>query len=82
MSHCIADVAVFGHVMGSKTVWGTEGHHSDYESYVDDRTGACDSNFNSYLHFDGNLTTTSANDTAKDIVYDMTFGGSSGITWV
>jgi hypothetical protein len=48
MIHYIADVAVFGHVMGSKTLWKTEVHHSDYESYVDDRTGAYNSSFNSY----------------------------------
>jgi hypothetical protein len=82
MTHYIADVAVFGHMMGSKTHWGTEVHHSDYESYVDDRTGAYDSNFNSYLHFDGVLTTTSAYNVAKNIAYDTTFGGSGNLTCV
>ena len=82
MSHYIADVAVFGHVMGSKTAWGTEVHHEDYESHVDDNTEAYDSSFNSYLHFDGSLTTTSAYDAAKNIAYDTTFGGSSGLTCV
>jgi hypothetical protein len=82
MSHYIADVAVFGHVMGSKTAWGTETHHDDYESHVDDNTEAYDSSFNSYLHFDGSLTTTSAYDAAKNVAYDTTFGGSSGLTCV
>lgn len=82
MSHYIADVAVFGHVMGSKTAWGTEVHHEDYELHVDDNTEAYDSSFNSYLHFDGSLTTTSAYDAAKNIAYDTTFGGSSGLTCV
>ena len=82
MTHYIADVAVFGHVMGSKTPWGTEVHHSDYETYVDDRTGNYDSSFNSYLHFDGALTTTSAFYAAKNIAYDTTFGGSGGLTCV
>ena len=31
MTHYIADMAVFAHVMGSKTPWGGETHHSDYE---------------------------------------------------
>ncbi len=82
MTHYIDDVAVFGHVMGSKTIWGTEVHHSDYELYVDDRTEAYDSSFNLYLHFDGTLTTTSAYAAAKNIAYDTTFGGSGGLTCV
>ncbi len=36
MSHYISDVGVFGHTMGSITDWGTEVHHSDYESWFDD----------------------------------------------
>ncbi len=36
MSHYISDVGVFGHTMGSGTDWGSEIHHSDYESYFDD----------------------------------------------
>ena len=38
MSHYIVDMAVFGHVMGASTDWGTETHHSDYETYVNGRT--------------------------------------------
>ena len=34
MTHYIADVAVFGHVMGAKSDWGVEMDHSDYEGYV------------------------------------------------
>jgi Zinc dependent phospholipase C len=34
VTHYIADMAVFGHVMGSSTAWGAEQHHSDYEEYV------------------------------------------------
>jgi hypothetical protein len=33
MSHYIVDVAVFGHVMGSSTDWGSEAHHSDYVDF-------------------------------------------------
>jgi hypothetical protein len=80
MSHYIDDVAVFGHVMGAKTAWGTEVHHGDYETHVNDKTQAYDSSFNTYLQFDGSLTTTSAYDVAKNVAYDTTFGGSSGLT--
>ncbi len=31
VAHYIADIAVFGHVMGAATIWGDEQHHSDYE---------------------------------------------------
>lgn len=37
MSHYIADVAVWGHTMAASTPWGTEVHHSDFESYVNAR---------------------------------------------
>ena len=82
MSHYIADVAVFGHVMGEKTAWGAEEHHSDYEDHVNDKTKTYDSSFNSYLSFDGSLTTTSAYGAAKNIAYDTTFGGSGGLTCI
>jgi hypothetical protein len=82
MSHYIADVAVFGHVMGKSTAWGAEVHHSDYETYVNDRTQAYDSSFNSYLHFDGSLTTVSAYDAAKNIAYDTAFNINGGLTCV
>ena len=80
MSHYIDDVAVFGHVMGTKTAWGTEVHHDDYETHVNGKTQAYDSSLNSYLHFDGSLTATSAYDAAENIAYDTTFGGSDGLT--
>ncbi len=82
MTHYIADVAVFGHVMGSSTPWGNEKHHADYESYVEDRTTTYSSNFNSCLSFDGSLSITSAYDTAINLAYDTTFGGSNRLTCV
>jgi hypothetical protein len=82
MSHYISDVAVFGHVMGANTAWRAENHHSDYEDHVNDKTQTYDSNFNSYLIFDGSLTTTSAYNAAKNIAYDTTFDGSGGLTCV
>jgi hypothetical protein len=87
MTHYIADVAVFGHVMGASTDWGAEGSstHSNYESYVDSRTESySDVGFGQYLHFDGGLATVSAYDAALAVAYDTTFGGSSGLncTWM
>jgi hypothetical protein len=49
MSHYIADVGVFGHVMGAETDWGEEKHHSDYESYVERRIDGYESEFNYYI---------------------------------
>ncbi len=82
MTHYVADVAVFGHVMGSSTSWGTEKHHSDYETYVDDRTTSYSSSFNAYLSFDGSLSTTSAYEATINVAYDTTFGGSNHLTCV
>jgi len=82
MSHYIADMAVFGHVMGSSTEWGAEMHHSDYETYVNERTSSFSAEFNSYLSFDGNLTTISAYDAAKNLAYDITFDVDGDLTCV
>jgi len=76
MTHYIADLAVFGHVMGAGTPWGSERHHSDYEDYVNGRTSTYVSEFNSYLIFDGKLETLSAYDAAKNLAYDTTFDSS------
>ena len=40
MAHYIADPGVFGHTMGSSTDWGTEVHHSDYETYANSLVGS------------------------------------------
>jgi len=83
MTHYIADLAVFGHVMGSGTDWGGEKHHSDYEEYVNAQTSTYDSAFDSYLVFDGQLETLSAYDAAKNLAYDTTFDSSGkGLTCV
>jgi hypothetical protein len=82
MTHYIADVAVFGHVMGASTPWGTEIHHSDYEDYVNTRTKNYSSSFNSYLSYDGSLTTLSAYNVALNIAYDTTFGGNNHLTCI
>jgi len=83
MSHYIADMAVFGHVMGSGTDWGKEVHHTDdYEPYVNERTSSYTAEFDSYLFFDGSLTTISAYDAAKNLAYDTTFDLDGDLTCV
>jgi hypothetical protein len=82
MAHYISDMAVFGHVMGASTAWGAEIHHSDYENHVTDRTTSYQSTFNSYLSFDGNLTTISAYNATVHLAYDTTFGGRSHLSCV
>jgi len=82
MSHYIVDVGVFGHVMGSGTDWGSEVHHSDYETYVQERTNSYYGEFNTYLAFDGSLDTISAYDAACALAYDTTFDLDGDLTCV
>ena len=82
MTHYIADLAVFGHVMGASTSWGTETHHSDYETHVTDKTTGYSSTFNSYLSFDGSLVSESAYNATVNLAYDTTFGGSNHLSCV
>jgi hypothetical protein len=82
MSHYIADMAVFGHVMGANTEWGEEKHHDDYESYVNSRTSSYNAEFNVYLSFDGNLDIISAYDAAIYLAYDTTFDLDGDLTCV
>lgn len=72
-SHYIADVGVFGHVMGSGTDWGAETHHSDYETYVNERTNSHNDEFNNFLIFDGDLENVSAINATLTLAYDTTF---------
>ena len=60
MAHYLADLAVFGHMMGSATDWGSEDHHSDHEGYVGRRTEFYGDEFEAYLSFDGVLETYTA----------------------
>ena len=86
MSHYIADVALFAHVMGSTTDWGAEtgNVHSKYESYVNTRTSIYSATYNNYLSHDGNLVTVSAYDATLNIARDTTFdkGGICNCTWM
>ncbi|MEM3704208.1 MAG: zinc dependent phospholipase C family protein, partial [Candidatus Bathyarchaeia archaeon] len=80
MSHYIADMAVFGHVMGAATDLGEETHHDDYESYVNARTNSYHDDFNIYLSFDGSLDEVSAYEAAVKLAYDTTFDVDGDLT--
>jgi len=82
MSHYIVDMAVFGHVMGTDTDWRAEEHHSDYESYVDQRTSTYEDEFNLYLVFDGNLSIISVYDAVNNLGFDTTFDVDGDLTCV
>ena len=82
VTHYVVDVTVFGHVMGAATDWGAETHHSDYEDYVLTRTNSYVDDFDSYLVFDGSLSTLSAYDAALMLANDTTFGGAENLTCV
>jgi hypothetical protein len=82
MTHYISDVAVFSHVMGSSTDWGSEQHHSDYETYVNGKTNSYYDDFNIYLKFDGVLDTVSAYNATLILAYDTTFDPDEGLTCV
>ena len=82
VAHYIGDMAVFGHVMGASTAWGAEVHHSDYEDYVQARTDSYGGAFNSFLAFDGSLSTSSAYDTALTLARDTTFDAGGQLTCV
>ncbi len=71
MTHYMADVAVFGHVMGYYTDWmytresdrGSEGYynHMSYEQYVNRNTTQYESEeWDGYLRFDGSLSSQTA----------------------
>jgi hypothetical protein len=84
VTHYVADMAVFGHVMGAATAWGAETHHSDYENYVLTRTNSFTDDFDSFLVFDGSLSTLSAYDAAVRLANDTTFdaGGQYTCVWM
>lgn len=73
MTHYIADMSVFGHVMGVNTDWGEENHHSDYEGYIGRRTEQYYSEFDSFLSSDG-LEKIDAYQATVDNAYITTFG--------
>lgn len=82
MTHYIADIAVFAHVMGSRTDWGAEIHHSDYEDQVNAYTLFYSASFFT-LSFDGSLAEKmSTYDAAKDLAYDTTFDVDGDLTAV
>ena len=86
MSHYIADVAVFAHVMGASTDWGAEtgNNHDNYESYVETRTNNYTDTYSKYLLFDGTLQIISASNAARNLAFDTTFdnGGTYTCVWM
>jgi hypothetical protein len=84
VTHYIADMSVFGHVMGASTAWGAETHHSDYENYVQTRTNSYVDDLDSFLVFDGSLSTLSAYDAVVTLANDTTFdaGGQYTCVWM
>jgi len=68
MSHYISDVAVFGHTMGSGTDWGSEIHHSDYESAFESIIGSLE------LPPGIALENLPAYDATVNLARDITFG--------
>jgi hypothetical protein len=82
VTHYIADMAVFGHVMAASTAWGAETHHSDYEDYVQTRTNRYNDDFDVFLVFDGSLSAISAYDAALALANDTTFDAEGPYTCV
>jgi hypothetical protein len=84
MTHYIADMAVWAHMMGAATAWGSEPSnvHSNYESYVETRTNNYTDTYNSYLAYDGALTNLTAYNAAVNVAYDTTFDGGDIYTCV
>jgi hypothetical protein len=84
MTHYIADMAVFSHVMDAATDWGTETHHSDYENHVTAITTSYTASYIKPLQYDGTLTTLSAGDAAKQLALDTTLdaGGTYTAKWM
>ena len=73
MTHYIADLAVFAHVMGAGTDWGKEKHHDDFENGANGYTSSYNSWFTRFLVFDGSLIEISAYDAAVNLARDTTF---------
>ena len=84
MSHYIADVAVFAHVMGANTDWGAEtgSNHENYENYVDTRTNNYTDTYSKYLSFNGPLKIISAYNATINLAFDTTFDGGGIYTCV
>jgi hypothetical protein len=82
LTHYIADLAVFGHVLSSKTVWGAEKHHGDFEDDADlVMKGPGDSFFS--VIFDGALDARAPFDAAVDLARATTFGdGNRTARWL
>ena len=86
MSHYLVDVAVWAHVMGASTNWGSEtgNNHANFEAYVNGRTSEYVDDFNMYLSYDGSLKVVSAYNATKQLANNTTFdnGQLYNCTWM
>lgn len=73
MTHYIADLAVFAHVMGATTDWRKEANHSLFEDGANGYTSSYNSAFTRYLVYDGSLVEISAYEAAMMLAYETTF---------
>jgi hypothetical protein len=85
MAHYLSDVAVFAHVMGSDTSWGSVYYmtHSDYEDYVRTKT---DNYGKDYFHlsFDGSFDNITVYSATLKLACNTTFGvdNQCNCTWM
>lgn len=90
MTHYIADVSVWAHVVGwpTRDWWGWEDQqvHSAYESRVrDETTSYTSAEWDPFLEFDGKLDVIDAYNATIDVAYNATFGDQNGdfnCTWM
>lgn len=71
MTHYIADMGVFGHTMGAYTDWGSETHHSDYESTIEPMLASLT------LPSTITLSDSDAHSAATDLARTITFGAGT-----
>lgn len=77
LAHYLTDLAVFGHVMSERTVWGEEEHHWDYERMVLAYTNDYEDDFFA-LTFDGSLDESTAYKACIELARNTTFGWGQG----
>lgn len=73
MTHYIADMAVFAHVMGVTTDWGKETNHDAFEDGANGYMSSYSSAFTGFLVYDGSLLEASAYKATVMLAYETTF---------
>ena len=80
MTHFIADLSSFPHVMGKDTDWGESSVHSKFEQNVNKNTlSSLYSPFNNFI-IEEKRVQRSAHDAAIDLAWNITFGNYSSDT--